>query len=193
MWTNPFVVHSQRVSPFYLDLYLRLCLCLCLSPNVQQTNWNSSSQERNVYRFPVHSNEMFVLSQWVAPFCELDWDLVGLVDCLLHVEQLLNPIPSTNHFSKKFSEAIEVIHIYFRMWFLQFPSEQLSGYNKLGVLHEEWWCSIVSGRTSILFFEQDWCRPNTQYFDVSSMLYVCTVQDAMLPSRSCQDPCVLCA
>ena len=36
-------------------------------------------------------------------------------------------------------------------WFLQFPSEQISGYNKLGESREEWWRSIVSDRTSILF------------------------------------------
>ena len=29
VWTNRLVVQSQRVSPFYLDLHLRLCLCLC--------------------------------------------------------------------------------------------------------------------------------------------------------------------
>ena len=31
----------------------------------------------------------------------------------------------------------------FRIWLLQFPSAQLSGYNRLGVFREEWWCSIV--------------------------------------------------
>ena len=31
-------------------------------------------------------------------------------------------------------------------------------------------------------FEQDLCRPNTPCFDVSSMLYACIVQDAVLPS-----------
>ena len=32
----------------------------------------SQSKERNVYRFPEHSNGTFVLSQQVALFCELD-------------------------------------------------------------------------------------------------------------------------
>ena len=68
VWTNRLVVQSQRVSPFYHDLHLRFCLCLCLSLNVQQTNWYSCSHERNVYRFPVHSNGTFVLSQRVSPF-----------------------------------------------------------------------------------------------------------------------------
>ena len=41
--------------------------------------------------------------------------LVGLVGSLVIVEQLLNPIPSSNHFSRKSSEAVEVIHILFRI------------------------------------------------------------------------------
>ena len=43
------------------------------------------------------------------------------------------------------------------------------------------------------FSEQDWCRPNTRCLDVSSILCAYIVQDAMLPSRSCQDSCVLCS
>ena len=92
--------------------------------------------------------------------------------------------------SRKSLEEVEVTQILFRKWFLQFPSEQLSGYNKLGVFRKEWWRSIASDRTSILSFEQDWYRPNTQCFDVSSMLYACTVQVAVLPSRCPQDCCV---
>ena len=34
--------------------------------------------------------------------------------------------------------------------------------------------------------------PIHRIFDVSSMLCACIVQDAVLPSRSCQDPYVLC-
>ena len=68
-----------------------------------------------MYRFPEHSNGTFVVSQQVALFCELDYGLVGLVGSLLIVEQLLNPIPSSNHFSRKSSEADEVIHILFRI------------------------------------------------------------------------------
>ena len=93
----------------YLDLHLRFCLCLCLSLNVQQTNWYSRSHERNVYRFLEHSNGTFVLSQRVSPFYKLDWGLVGLVGSLLFVEQLLNPIPLSNHVTRKSSEAVEVI------------------------------------------------------------------------------------
>ena len=39
--------------------------------------------------------------------------MVGLVGCLLLVEQLLKPIPSSNHVSRKSLEAVEVIHILF--------------------------------------------------------------------------------
>ena len=120
------------VAPFWLDLRLRFCLCLCLYLNVQQTNWYSRSQVRNVCRFPEHSNGTFVLSLQVALFCELDLGLVGLVGSVLLVEQLLNPIPSSNYLSKKFSEAAEVIHVLFRLWFLQFPSWSLSGIQYAG-------------------------------------------------------------
>ena len=97
VWTNRLVVQSQRVSPFYHDLHLRFCLCLCLSLNVQQTKWYSFSHERNVYRFPEHSNWTFVLSQRVSPFFH-DLDLVWLgwlVDLCLSSNfwtQFLHPI-----------------------------------------------------------------------------------------------------
>ena len=93
---------------------------------------------------------------------------------------------------KEILEEAEETHIFSRIWLLQFPPEQLSGYNKTRVFREEWWRSIVSDRTSILFSEQGWCRPNTPCFDVSSTLCACTVQDAVLPGRSSQDPCGLC-
>ena len=129
---------------------------------VQQTRWCFRSQVRNFCRFPEHSNWTVVLSKQVALFQQLDlWSLVGLVGSLLLVELLLDPIPSSNHVSKKSLEEVEVTKIFSRKWLLQFPSEQLSGYNKLGVFREEWWRSIASDRTSILSFEQDWCRPNT--------------------------------
>ena len=35
-------------------------------------------------------------------------------------------------------------------------------------------------------------NPNAPCFDVSSTCSAGTMQDAVLPSRSCQDPCVLC-
>ena len=37
-------------SPYYHDLHLRFSPCLCLYLKVQQTNRNSCSHERNVYR-----------------------------------------------------------------------------------------------------------------------------------------------
>ena len=64
-------------------------------------------------RFPEHSNGTFVLSQRVFPFYELDYGFFVLVVCLLLVKQLLNPIPSSNHVSRKSSEAVEVIHTRF--------------------------------------------------------------------------------
>ena len=119
VWTNR-IVHIQRVARFWLDLPLRFRLCLYL--NVQQIHRYSRSQVRNVCRFPEHSHGTFVLSWQVALFCELDLGSVGLVGSFLLVEQFLNPIPSSNYLSRKSSEAAEVTHVLFRIWFLQFPS-----------------------------------------------------------------------
>ena len=68
-----------------------------------------------MYRFPEHSNGTFVLSQRVSPFYILDWGLVGLVGCLLLVEQLLNPIPSSSDVTRRSWEVDEVTHILFRI------------------------------------------------------------------------------
>ena len=48
--------------------------------------------------------------------------LVGLVGCLLLVEQLLNPIPSSNHFWRKSLEEVEDTRILSRIWSFQSPS-----------------------------------------------------------------------
>ena len=113
---------STNGSHRSISICIYVFVCLCLSLNVQQTNWYSRKRKRNVYRFPEHSNGTFVLSQLVSPFFKVDLGLVGLVECLLFVEQLLNPIPSSKYFSRKFSETVEVTHILFRFWFLQVPS-----------------------------------------------------------------------
>ena len=98
-----------------------------------------------MYRFR-ENGTLPASKQRVSPFYhDLDFSLVGLVGnfflveqlFLLVVEQLLNPIPSSNHVSRKSLEEAEVTHILFSKLLLQFPSEQLSGYNKLGVFHEE--------------------------------------------------------
>ena len=82
---------------------------------------------------------------------------LGWVGCLvcwrLLVEQLLDPIPSSNHLSRKSSEAVEVIHILSRVSFLQFLSEQLAGYTEeLGACGKGWWRSIEFDGTLNPFF-----------------------------------------
>ena len=118
-------VRKQRVSLFYRDVHLL--------------------HERNVFRFP-ENGALFLSKQRVSPFYhDLDLDLVGLIGNfllveqlpLLVVEQLLNPILSSNHVSRRSLEEAEMTCILFRIRLLQFPSEQLSGYNKLGVFREE--------------------------------------------------------
>ena len=114
-----------------------------------------------------------------------------MVAQLVHlvVEQFLTPILFSSHASRRSLVEAEVTWKPSRKWLLQFPSEQLSGYNELGVFREEWSRSIVFDRTSIFSSGQDWCRPYTACFDVSSMFfYACIVHDAVHSSRSYQDP-----
>ena len=89
---------------------------------------------------------LFEGKQQVPPFYhDLGLDLVGLIGnillveqlLLLVVEQLLNQNLSSNHVSRKSLEEAEVTHILSRILSLQFPSEQLSGYKKLGMSREE--------------------------------------------------------
>ena len=79
--------------------------------------------------------------QRVSPFYhDLGLDLVGLignfwiVEQLVHlvIEQLANPIVSSRHVPRRSFEEDEVTHILSRKRLLQFPSEQLSEYNKAG-------------------------------------------------------------
>ena len=72
-----------------------------------------------MFRFPENGALLFEGKQRVSPFYhDLGLDLVGLVGTLclveqlllLVVEQLLNPILSSNHVSKKSLEEAEVTH-----------------------------------------------------------------------------------
>ena len=126
-WT---VVH-QRVAPFWLDLRLRLRLGLCLYLNVKNRQIGTLAA-KCVDFLSTRTGRLFCLNRSHL-FCELDLGLVGLAGSFLLVEQLLKPIPSSNCFLKKSSEAVEVIQKLSGIWLLQFPSEQLSEYNKLGV------------------------------------------------------------
>ena len=88
-------------------------------------------------------------------------------------------ILSSSHVSRKSLEEAEVTHKLSRVWLLLFPSEQLSGCNKLGVFREEWWRLIVSDRTSIFSSRKARLMSifSAPYFDVSSMLHACIVRD----------------
>ena len=79
--------------------------------------------------------------------------------------QFLHPIISEGNLRR-----LSRWFISFCIWFVQFPSRQPSGHNKLEACRKGWLRSIASDRTMILSFEHVWCRPNTTCFDVSSML-----------------------
>ena len=73
--------------------------------------------EKNVFRFPLNGALLFKGKQRVSPFChDLGLDLVGLIGNFsiveqplpLVVEQLLNPILSSSHVSRKSLEEAEV-------------------------------------------------------------------------------------
>ena len=99
-----FHLGKQRVSPFYRDSQLL--------------------HEKNVFRFPENGALLFEDKQRVFPFYhDLGLDLVDLIGnfliveqfLLLVVEQLLNPILSSSHVSRKSLEEAEVTHVLSRI------------------------------------------------------------------------------
>ena len=83
-----------------------------------QTIWS-----RCLFPRAVWTNRWIVHSQ-VSPFFQLGyWFLVGFVGNHHYLQQLLNPILSSNHVSRKFSDEVEVTHILSLIWFLQFTSQ----------------------------------------------------------------------
>ena len=82
--------------------------------------------------------------------------------------------------------------IYFsRIWILQFPSVQLSGYNKLGAFREEWKRSIASDRTPTFSSEQDYVDPIYHSLMFLPCVIAGIVHDVVHSSQSCQDLCSL--
>ena len=118
-----------RVSPFLLSA------------------WSARDQTRYLSRSPgwilVPPTGLSVLDNWVFGF----WFWIGFVGCLCCFQRLLNPILTSNYLWKKSSGEVEVIHILSRIWCLQIPSQQLSGYNKLAVCRKGWLRSILFGGT----------------------------------------------
>ena len=179
---------------------------LSLSTNVQQTvahnssqvspclRWCFRSQTRHLIRFPEQANRMVAHSSQVSPCLHLGfWFLVGFVVSLHFLQQLLNPILSSNFSVSEIFGGGRGDAYTSRTWFLQFPSWYPSGYNELGVCRKGWLRSIVFDRTWIISLEQFLCRPNTPCFDVSSTFSDGTMQDAVLPGQFRLDLCVLCS
>ena len=105
----------QRVSIMFNSLFMKRTCFDLLGTGRFSTTWRSLGRSR----------------QRVAPFYhDLGLDLVGsignfwIVEQLvpLVVEQLLNPILSSSHVSRRSWEEAEVTHILARIWLLQFPS-----------------------------------------------------------------------
>ena len=107
----------------------------------------TSESNSFVFRFPENEALLVESKQQVSLFYhDLGLDLVGLIGnfllvaqlLLLVVEQLLNLFLSSSHVSRKsLEEARGDAKTPSRKRLLQFPSEQLSGYNKVGVLRED--------------------------------------------------------
>ena len=125
-------------------------LVTCVTPNngfPRSNMFHSFFTKRTCFELLRTGCSSLRANNGVSPFYhDLGLDLVGLIGNFwfveqllpLVVEQLLKPTLSSSHVSRKSSEAVEVIHTPSCMWLLQFPFEQLSEYNKLGVFREEW-------------------------------------------------------
>ena len=151
-WVNC-CLSTHEVSPFLFDLRLRFRLRLCLYLHVQQTVAHElvdgfgsihksprscvfgafATKTRHLFRSPEWTNLM-VAHPRVSPFLIIGFlVLVGFVGCPCCLSsnfwtQFLHPII----FKRKSLEEAEVTYFLSRAWFLQIPSQQLSGYNKLG-------------------------------------------------------------
>ena len=174
---------KQQVSPFY-----RISQLL---------------HEKKVIRFPENGALLFEGKQQVSPFYhDLGLDLVGLIGNFLLVAQLLlQVVEQLLYESKSFIQScFKEIFGGSRgdaFFLLVFDFSSFHPNNFRGEI--SWECFVKNDsvrscviETSILSVDQVVFRPNTPYFDVSSMLCACIVHDAVLPSRSCQDPCVRC-
>ena len=130
---------------------------------------------RDQTRYPSRSPLLTLVHLRVSPFFIIGFlVLVGFVGCLCCFQRLLNPILSSNNLDRNSSVVVEVTHILSRIWFLQFPSQQLSRYYKLGVYRKGWLHYILFDRTSI----------------TSS---ACTMQDVVWSNQAHTDLCDPCA
>ena len=113
VWTNRWIVHFQRVSPFLLDLRLRFRLRLCLDLNVQQTlalNWKQVSLFWH-WCFRIQARRLLISSAFEPDGCSANtslpvltigfWFMFGFAASLYHLQQLLNPILSSNYLKKR--------------------------------------------------------------------------------------------
>ena len=136
---NTQLVSKQQVSPFIVICFIFQIEVRAVTRNVFETLFVSLQRvspfyhdsqllhERNVFRSPENGTFFFHLTrslgrfqQRVAQFYhDLDLELVSLtgnfwiVAQLVHlvVEHLLNPIPTSNHVSRRSLEEAEVTHI----------------------------------------------------------------------------------
>ena len=119
--------------------------------------------------------------------------LVGLVGSLLLVEQLLNPNSFIQScFKEIFGGGRGDAYTFSCMISPVFLPNNFRD-------TKSWECFVKNdGVRSRLIELQSFLLskidvdPIHRVFDVSSTLSACTVQDAVLSGRSCQDPCVLC-
>ena len=213
LWTDRWIVHFQRVSRFLFDLRLRFRLRLCLDLNVQQTLAHNSWL--NGGPFTGLSVLKFVLSQLNKTRFSISWALepddcsaktslpaftIGFLvfgsvcwDGSLHYlsnfgTQFFHPVVFKGNLRRR------------SRWRKNFLVNDFSSFHHDSLRDTISWECVAKDRVRSCLIElksfslsKFWCRPNTPCFDVSSMLYACTVQDAVHSNRSYQDPYDFCS
>ena len=179
-WTlkmNRLIVSTQRVSPFYRDLHLHFNWCFCC-------------HERNVYQFPDYTDGTCFFTQ-LSHRSIMIWIRLGWLEafCL------------SSNFWTQFIHQIMFHGIFWRRsrWRIYFFVYDFSSFHPNNFRNTiSWECFVKndSVRSSLIEL-QSFLHSKIDVDPIHcilmsfSMLYADIVHDAMLPSRSCQDPCVL--
>ena len=171
LWSQCRAPPPSRVSPFLLWAW--------------RPRWSNKVPFPICFVDPCPPTGLAVLDNWVFGFGWIRW-----------VSLLLPATSESNSFIQlSFKEIFgggRGDTYTFLFWLLQIPSQQISGYNRLGVYCKGWLHYILFDRTSILFVEQAVYRPNTPYPGVFS-ISACTMQDVVWSNQALADLCDPCS